>query len=118
MNSNIINQKNDEVLSKGYSDSKILSNGILRYLELVSPGYLINISDVNNHLDKHGISFLNSMSFFKVESCSVENIDKAYEELKSKVQKLFTSLYSINITIVYGLISKDGQTNLVLGIYN
>lgn len=118
MNSNIINQKNDEVLSKGYSDSKILSNGIIRYLELVSPGYLINISDINNHLDKHGISFLNSMSFFKVESCSVENIDKAYEELKNKVQKLFTSLYSINITIVYGLISKDGQTNLVLGIYN
>lgn len=118
MNSNIINQKNDEVLSKGYSDSKILSNGILRYLESVSPGYLINISDVNNHLDKYGISFLNSMSFFKVESCSVENIDKAYEELKNKVQKLFTSLYSINITIVYGLISKDGQTNLVLGIYN
>ena len=101
-----------------YKDSKIIINNTIKYLELVSPAYLLNNSDINVHLDKHGISFLNSMSFFKIESCSVENIDDIYEELKNKIQTLFSNLYSIDITIVYGLISKAGQTDLVLGVYH
>lgn len=118
MYSNVITQDKNELLEKRDNDFNILSNGIIRYLKLVSPNYLLNTCDVSNYIDKQGISFLNSVSFFKVESCSVDNIDKSYEELKNKSQKLLSSLNSINITIVYGLISKDGQSNLILGVYN
>lgn len=99
-------------------DSKIVGDQTAKFLKLVYPSYLVNKDDVESLLDKDSTSHLQGMTFFRIRSCTADNVDKVFENVNKRFEKLFTALYSIDVPIAYGVMSRDGVTNLVLGVYS
>ena len=115
-NSELI-EKRDAILQEFNNDSNIVGEQTAKFLQLVYPSYLVDQSDLEKYLDKSGTERLQSITFFRITSCTADNVDKVFENVSERFQKLFTALYSISIPIAYGIISQNGVTNLVLGIY-
>ena len=97
-------------------DSKVVGDQTAKFLELVYPSYLVNQEDVESLMDKDSTSRLAGMTFFRISSCTADNVDKVFENVNSRFEKLFTALYSIDVPVAYGVVSRDGVTNLVLGV--
>lgn len=99
-------------------DSKVVGDQTAKFLELVYPSYLVNQQDVESLMDKDSTRHLESMTFFRISSCTADNVDKVFENVNKRFEKLFTALYSIDVPVAYGVVSRDGVTNLVLGVYS
>ena len=56
------------------------------------------------------------MRFFRLNSCTTEQVDDLAAYLNEKMDKLFTAIHSLGVPIAYGIVSYKGQTNLVLGV--
>lgn len=54
--------------------------------------------------------------FFRIKSCSLDQRDDEFTYLNQKMQKLFSAIHSLGITVAYGVISYAGKSNLVIGI--
>lgn len=117
MNNGGLKERQEEILQEFNNDSRIVGEQTAEFLRLVYPSYLVDHEDIETLLDKSGSSHLQSMTFFRIGNCTADNVEKVFESVSERFQKLFTALYSINIPIAYGLISRDGITNLVIGIY-
>lgn len=98
-------------------DSITIGNLTEKYLSLVYPSYLLEPDDIEEFLDEKSAEKLRNMTFFRLQSCTVDSVDKAFERVNEKIEKLFTGLHSIGVSIGYGLVSKNGVTNLILGVY-
>ena len=112
-----LTERQEEILQEFNNDSRIVGEQTAEFLRLVYPSYLVNRDDIETLLDKSGSERLQSMTFFRISNCTADNVEKVFESVSERFQKLFTALYSIDIPIAYGLISHDGTTNLVIGIY-
>lgn len=99
-------------------DSKVVGDQTAKFLELVYPSYLVNQQDVESLMDKDSTLRLEGMTFFRISSCTADNVDKVFENVNKRFEKLFTALYSIDVPVAYGVVSRDGMTNLVLGVYS
>lgn len=99
-------------------DSKVVGDQTAKFLELVYPSYLVNQQDVESLMDKDSTLRLAGMTFFRISSCTADNVDKVFENVNKRFEKLFTALYSIDVPVAYGVVSRDGMTNLVLGVYS
>ncbi len=97
-------------------DSKVIGDQAEKFLNLVYPAYLVDENDIESYIDSNSSDNLDSMTFFRIDSCTADNVDKIFENVNERFEKLFTALHSIDITVAYGLISRDGITNLVLGV--
>lgn len=111
------NSNNSLSNSEFNDDSSVLGQQTDRFLRLIYPSYLIDNSSINNYIENDSSSLLDSMTFFRISSCTIENTEDIFESVNQKFEKLFTALHSINIPIGYGIISRNGITNLVLGVY-
>ncbi len=105
-----------ENLDEFNKDTLVIGEQTDRFLQLVYPGYCVDSSDIKGLLDPQAPYILGSMTFFKIARCSVENVNNLFESVNSKIEKLFTALHSINVSVAYGIISNNGVTNLVLGV--
>lgn len=65
---------------------------------------------------ENSLDLLNSFTFYKIGECKFYNVEDPFEFFASKMQKLFTTAYSINQEVCYGLVSNGGVVSLVLGI--
>jgi len=101
-----------------HHDTDVVVKQTEKFLKLVYPSYLVDEGDLESHMDKESTLHLASMTFFRINSCTADNVDKIFENVNERFEKLFTALYSIHIPVAYGLISRDGITNLVLGVYS
>lgn len=99
-------------------DSNTIGEQTEAFLQQIYPSYLIENQNIEQMLDKHSTLQLDGMTYFRIRSCTAESVDNAFEEINSKIEKLFTALHSINVTVGYGLVSHNGITNIVLGTYS
>lgn len=99
-------------------DTDVIGKQTEEFLHLVYPAYLVDSYNVDQHLDSNSTFQLDGMTYFRISSCSTETVDKAFESINAKIEKLFTALHSIGVSIGYGLVSRNGVTNLVLGVYS
>lgn len=118
MNELAIEPKQAHLMEELNRDSLVLGTQTEKFLNLVSPSYLIQKHDVENLLEQSSMLRLQSMTFFRIDSCTADTVDKVFENVNERFEKLLTALHSIDIPIAYGLISRDGMTNLVLGVYS
>lgn len=110
---------NQKAFIKAFNaDSQIIGEQTEKFLKLVYPSYLIDRSALEPLLEKDSTLRLQSMTFFRIGSCTADNVDKVFENVNERFEKLLTALYSINIPIAYGIVSRNGVTNLVLGVYS
>lgn len=117
MGNNDLIEKRKALLQEFNNDSIIVGEQTAKFLQLVYPSYLVDQSNIEEYLDSVGTERLQSITFFRITSCTAANIDKVFEDVSERFQKLFTALYSISVPIAYGIISQNGVTNLVIGIY-
>lgn len=118
MNELAIEQKQANLMEELHRDSLVLGTQTEKFLNLVYPSYLIQKHDVENLLEQNSMLRLQSMTFFRIDSCTADTVDKVFENVNERFEKLLTALHSIDIPIAYGLISRNGMTNLVLGVYS
>ncbi|EGR1558521.1 DUF87 domain-containing protein [Vibrio parahaemolyticus] len=118
MNKNELSVQQDITIKEFSNDTCVIGKQTEEFLHLVYPAYLVDSYNVEQHLDSDSTLQLDGMTYFRISSCSVETVDKAFEVINEKIEKLFTALHSIGVSIAYGLVSRNGVTNLVLGIYS
>ena len=113
-------EKNTELIKQKFNnDSRIIGEQTDCYLDLVYPSYLVDGAKSLDHLLENDSSLLlDSMTFFRVARCSVEDAEDLFESVNDKIEKLLTALHSIDVPVGYGVISRNGVTNLVLCIYS
>lgn len=117
MENNELIKKQEAILKEFNDDSKIVGEQTAEFLRLVYPSYLVDQSDIESFMDTNSTLRLQSMTFFRIGSCTADNVEKVFENVNERFEKLFTALYSINIPVAYGLVSSGGVTNLVIGVY-
>jgi len=117
MNQNEPVKKEEELRKEFHEDSRMVGDQVAEFLHLVYPSYLVDPSDMESLLDNESTLRLESMTFFRISSCTADHADKVFESVNERFEKLFTAFYSIDIPIAYGLVSYEGVTNLVIGVY-
>lgn len=111
-----VSQKND--LSEFCQDSQIIGNQLEQFLRIAYPSYLVDKNSINSYVEDNSADILAGMKFFRITSCTTENIDELYISITGQFEKLLTALHCINVPIAYGIISRNGRTNLVIGVYS
>ena len=115
---NELTAKQDDLIKEFNQDSQIIGEQTAKFLSLVYPSYLVDKENLETFLEKDSTLRLQSMTFFRIDSCTVDKVDKVFKSVNERFEKLLIALYSIEIPIAYGIISRDGVTNLVLGVYS
>lgn len=118
-NAEIIPSQEAELIIQEFDeDSKLIGKETEKFLKLVYPSYLVDKENINCLIDNNSSLRLQSMTFFRIDSCTADNVDKIFQNVNEHFEKLITALYSINIPVAYGIVSYKGITNLVFGVYN
>lgn len=115
---NELTTKQEDFIKEFNKDSQIIGDQTAKFLSLVYPSYLVDKESLEKFLEKDSTLRLQSMTFFRIGSCTADNVDKVFENVNERFEKLLTALYSIDIPIAYGIVSRDGVTDLVLGVYS
>lgn len=110
--------KQEEIIKEFNQDSQIIGEQTAKFLSLVYPSYLVDKENLVTLLEKDSTLRLQGMTFFRIGSCTADNVDKVFDNVNERFEKLLTALYSIDIPIAYGIVSRKGITNLVLGVYS
>ena len=80
------------------------------------PAYIYDNQTAIELPQENSLDLLNTFNFYKICECKFYDIDDPFEFFVSKMQKLFTTAYSINQEVCYGLVSNNGVVSLVLGL--
>ena len=112
-----LQRQQDEFIREFNKDSQIIGDQTVAFLRHIYPSYLVDQANIEPYIDSNGVFRLQSMTFFRIASCTADNVDNVYKDINERFEKLFTALYSIDVPIAYGIISRNGITNLVLGVY-
>ncbi|MDR0573789.1 MAG: hypothetical protein LBG96_07145 [Tannerella sp.] len=91
----------------------MLDNNLEEYNRQVSP-YLLADDDISKmSIERNSATLLESIKFFKVDNCTVEETDSVFESLN---EKYLAVAYSMNVPVCYGIAGQAGKTSIVLGI--
>lgn len=115
---NELSAKQENFAKEFSQDSQIIGEQAAEFLRLVYPSYLVDKEDLDHLLETDSTLKLQSMTFFRISSCTADSKDKVFERINEEFEKLLTALYSIKVPIAYGIVSRDGITNLLLGVYS
>ena len=102
----------ESMLKEFNTDSAIIGAQTTEFLKLVYPSYLVDKENLEPLMDSESTTRIQSMTFFRISSCTADNVEKVFENISEKFEKLFTALYSIKVPISYGLVSRAGVTNM------
>ena len=116
-NTELVTRQKD-IVAEFKKDSQIVGDQTVEFLRLVYPSYLVDRNNIESLLDHDSTLQLNGMTYFRISCCTADTVDKVFETVNEKMEKLFTALHSIGVSVGYGLVSRDGITNLVIGVYS
>lgn len=117
MDTNELIKKQETFLQEFHNDSRIIGEQTTEFLRLVYPSYLVDQTNIEELLDPNSTFRLQGMTFFRIARYTADTVEKVFENVNERFEKLLTALYAIDIPIAYGLVSSDGVTNLVIGVY-
>lgn len=106
-------EKKEELFQR---DTELLGRCTAEFVENFYPAYSIMPSDVGQIKKEDSLQLLNSFTFYKLSECTVDDVEDLFVYFAEKMQKLFTSAYSIKQEVCYGIVSDGEQTSLVVGI--
>ncbi|URZ02033.1 ATP-binding protein [Clostridium felsineum] len=109
-----------EVLKEQFEqDTVIVAEQSSLFVKNIHPSYLYNtkkeIMDLS-YTDSDDL--LDAFTFFRIVSCTTDEVDDMFEFLNGKMAKFYTALYSVGKPIVYGVVSYQGTMNIVVGVYD
>jgi hypothetical protein len=97
-------------------DTISLSKCITNFVQNFYPAYSISNENIVALEKENSLELLNTFTFYKLSECTVDNIDELFPFFVTKMQKLFTTAYSIKQEVCYGIVSNNNKTSLVIGI--
>lgn len=106
------NQKNSIFIK----DTKLLGECTASFVQNFYPAYSVSNEDIVALEKENSLELLNNFTFYKLSECTVDDIDELFPFFATKMQKLFTTAYSIKQEVCYGISSNNGKTSLLLGI--
>ena len=86
-------------------DTSLLGEQAGNFIQCVSPYLAVDNLSVKNYLDNNSLNTLSGMWFFRLDSCTTENVEDLAEYLQERMEKLFIALHSLGEPIAYGIIS-------------
>ena len=109
-----------EVLKAQFEqDTTIVAEQSGLFVKNVHPAYLYNtkkeIMDLS-YADSDDL--LDAFTFFRIVSCTTDEVDDMFEFLNRKMDKFYTALYSVGKPVVYGIVSYQGTMSIVVGLYD
>lgn len=116
MGVNVDKEKALQIKEEFENDTAVLGEQAGLLIQSASPYLAVNENSIRGYLDKNSAQFFEGMRFFRLNSCTTEQVDDLAAYLNEKMDKLFTAIHSLGDPIAYGIVSYGGQTNLVLGV--
>jgi len=110
------NEKALQLQEEFKEDTSVLGEQTGLLVQAAAPYLTISQISIRNFLDKYSSQTIEGMQFFKIASCTTEQIDDLAAYLNEKMDKLFTAIHPLGVAVAYGVVSYEGQTNLVLGV--
>lgn len=98
------------------NDTAVLGEQAGLLVQSISPYLAVNENSIRECLDNDSAKIIEGMRFFRLNSCTTEQVDDLAAYMNEKMEKLFTAIHSLGVPIAYGIVSYQGQTNLVLGV--
>lgn len=100
-------------------DTAIVAEQSSLFVKNIHPSYLYNTKkEIIDLSYTSSNELLDAFSFFRIVSCTTDEVEDMFEFLNGKMGKFYTALYSVGKPIVYGVVSYQGTMNLVVGIYD
>lgn len=103
-------------LDKFNADTEIIIEQSKKFIEVVQPSYSLDKGNFKELFYNNSDELLKGFVFFKINSCFTDDEDEVEEILTNKITKFYAAIHSLDKPIIYGVISLDGTTNLVIGI--
>lgn len=97
-------------------DTALLGTCTANFVKKFYPAYSVSNDEVIALEKENSLELLNSFTFYRLSECTVDDIDELFPFFAAKMQKLFTTAYSIKQEVCYGIVSNEGKTSLVIGI--
>lgn len=97
-------------------DTQLLGKNTSDFIMNFYPSYGVNNELAIRTPQENSLELLNSFTFYKMCECTINNVDEKFPYFAEKMNKLFTTAYSIKQEVCYGIVSNNGRTSLVLGI--
>lgn len=97
-------------------DTALLGNCTANFVQNFYPAYSMEKDEVISLEKENSLELLNSFTFYRLSECKVDDVDELFPYFAAKMQKLFTTAYSIKQEVCYGIVSNGGKTSLVIGI--
>lgn len=98
------------------NDTESLGRLTVNFIQDFYPSYSINNGIDSLPKEEDSLGLLNSFTFYRICECKIYDVEDRFEYFLEKLKKLFTAAYSINRNVCYGIVSKDGNVSLVLGV--
>lgn len=108
-----------EVKKEFSNDTTILCEQSQNFLSTIYPAYLLphrQIDEMSNLIEADSAFLLDCFTYFRLVSCTLDKMQDEFAFLNQKMEKFFTAIHSLCITVAYGIVSNQGITNLILGI--
>lgn len=106
----------DEQIKSFQDDTKTLAVQANRFVTEFYPSYLTTEDTVVKLTQVDNFDKLNKMTFYQMCECSIDDVDDMFAFFAMRMQKLFTTAYSIKQPVCYGIVSYNGNTSLMLGV--
>jgi hypothetical protein len=115
MSNNELQIPNDKI-TQFNEDSLLIGNNWEQFMNEVAPYWLFNNDFSDITFEKHSKEILESIKFYKIDNCTIEDTDSIFEYLNTRVKKYLTVAYSMNVPVCFGIIGSNGNTSIVIGI--
>ena len=109
----IVNLNYEEEFKK---DTEIIEEQTTKFLKILSPSYFIDENNISKWIENDSSEILNKFNYFRIKSCFIERVEDEFDYLYQKMQKLFSAIHSLGLTISYGITVIDGMANIIFGI--
>lgn len=109
-----------EVLKEQFAqDTAIVAEQATLFVEKIHPAYLCNTKkEIMSLSYDNSDDLLDAFTFFRIVSCTTDEVDDMFEFLNKKMDKFYTVLYSLGKPVIYGIVSYRGTVNIVVGLYD
>lgn len=109
-----------EVLEAQFKhDTAIVAEQSAHFIKELHPAYLYNTKqEIINLSYDCSEELLDAFTFFRIVSCTTDEVDDMFEFLNGKMDKFYTAMYSVGKPVVYGIVSYGGTMNLIVGLYD
>lgn len=110
---------NEITLKKQFDeDTAKVAEQTTQFVKTMHPAYMVASSkeQVQNLSYSKSDTMLDAFTFYRLASCTIEDVEDLYVYLNEKMTRFFSAIYSFGKSFVYGLVSYHRCTNLIIGL--